>query len=386
MTTIVRAHGGWDGTTWTFVPDGVTVKFYTDEDMNLYTSQAIAVLAQAGFDNYNEAYGPGTTDGDNPVGCPNYQLTPRSSGEMQRDLSAYAEGARIVFVGDGIKGPIFMCEGTEDTCKAGVHSCTGVFGQIADPDLIYMACRGVEGTDPGVTRGIGPSDGRDTDTYDETIAWHDWFSKTKDSDPGAVADDFASRPQEFQAQMLAWPDIRNWVFVREARAFATDDPIAFYRQVAGMIRDKNRLGVGDDETLAAISTAPDLVAIYQEGARQANATDQWRQDAENTWAPSDEDLDAIASVNQANMKSASDGDSVAYVTAGFIALIGDGHNEAYVDWAAAQQDVARGGIRVTKGGLFRGAGALEVAGCPPAKQGVVQAALERFSDKTITFE
>jgi hypothetical protein len=102
------------------------------------------------------------------------------------------------------------------------------------------------------------------------------------------------------------------------------------------------------------------------------------------WVPDDSDLDAIAAINRENVKATGDEESIDFVIGGWVMLIGDGHTEGYVDYASFQNDVARGSLTVNKGGAFS-AGSLDVTGVPPAKQGVVEAAIARFSDKTVNF-
>jgi len=102
------------------------------------------------------------------------------------------------------------------------------------------------------------------------------------------------------------------------------------------------------------------------------------------WVPGEQDFDAIAEVNRANVKSTDDGNSIDFVVGGWVMLIGDGHQESYDQYASFQEDVVHGTLTVNKGGM-RSAGSLEVSGVPPAKQGVVEAAIARFSDKTVEF-
>lgn len=102
------------------------------------------------------------------------------------------------------------------------------------------------------------------------------------------------------------------------------------------------------------------------------------------WMPSESDLDAIAAVNRDNVKDTDDGDSIGFVVGGWVMLIGDGHDGTYADYAGFQEDVAHGTLTVHKGGVFS-AGSIDVTGVPPAKQGVVESAISRFSDKKINF-
>ena len=102
------------------------------------------------------------------------------------------------------------------------------------------------------------------------------------------------------------------------------------------------------------------------------------------WVPGDSDQDAIAEVNRANVKEAEDEDILDFVVGGFAFLVGDGHDQRYVDYASFQEDVVNGKLTVHKGGMLS-AGSLEVEGVPASKQGVVEAAVERFSDKEVRF-
>ncbi len=102
------------------------------------------------------------------------------------------------------------------------------------------------------------------------------------------------------------------------------------------------------------------------------------------WVPDDSDFDTIAAINRDNVKATADEDSIDFVVGGWVMLIGDGHAEGYVDYAYFQSDAARGQLTVNKGGAFS-AGSLDVTGVPPAKQGVVESAVARFSDKTVNF-
>jgi hypothetical protein len=101
------------------------------------------------------------------------------------------------------------------------------------------------------------------------------------------------------------------------------------------------------------------------------------------WLPGESDFDAIASINRENVKATADQDSIDFVVGGWVMLIGDGHG-GYDDYASFQDDVVRGTLTVNKGGTFS-AGSLDVTGVPPAKQGVVESAIARFSDKTVNF-
>jgi hypothetical protein len=102
------------------------------------------------------------------------------------------------------------------------------------------------------------------------------------------------------------------------------------------------------------------------------------------WLPEDRDYDAIAEVNRRNIKSTEDDEALDFVCGGFVFLVGNGHDEAYDNYARYQKDTVEGKVTVHKGSGFN-AGSLEVNNVPPSKQGVVEAAVERFSDKKVVF-
>ncbi len=102
------------------------------------------------------------------------------------------------------------------------------------------------------------------------------------------------------------------------------------------------------------------------------------------WLPDDSDFAAIAEVNRTNVKAAGDGDLLEYLLGGFVCLIGDGHDLAHTRYAKFEDDKVAGKLTVNKGGLT-GAGSLDFEGVPVSKQGVVESAVERFSDKKVNF-
>ncbi len=375
MATIVRAHGGWDGQSWTFVPNEVTIKFYSNADEYLFTSNAVAALSQSNFDNANEKYGPGNADDNDPVWVQNYQLVPRTSSEMQRDLSAFAEAATIVFVGSELKAPIFLCEGDATTCFGGRHQCAGVFGQVDDTEIIYMACRGID-TDQDA-QGTMELDGS-TENMDNVAEWRDWFIANKDDYPDDVERQFYDLPQDHQSRLLVEPTIKNFIYVRNGIRTYQTDPDTFLRQVAGLVRDGS-----DPELVNAYLADEYLGPLVSQGVARPGAQDMLDDQGE-TWNPQDSDLARIAQLNEENVKATGDDESVSFVAGNGLVLVGGGHDFGYVRYAGSDPDTCQGSITVSKAGVF-GAGMLEVSGCSNGQQAAVRAMLESFSNKTVEF-
>jgi hypothetical protein len=146
--------------------------------------------------------------------------------------------------------------------------------------------------------------------------------------------------------------------------------------------DKKREMIMDDTDLAAAyATGRQMTA---ERGRQESAQGEWEEQAAGTWVPSSADLNTVAETNQSTVKAAGDGDELDFEVAGFVMLIGAGHDPSWYQWARAESDYCTGKVTVSKGGVFS-KGSFEVTGCPMTKQGVVQSALEAFSDKEVTF-
>lgn len=114
----------------------------------------------------------------------------------------------------------------------------------------------------------------------------------------------------------------------------------------------------------------------------------WRTEpapAAPAWMPNDNDQRAAATVNSAFVDSLHDRQGAAFTLAGFMLLIGDGHNvmhQAYVDDAG---DSVTGTVTVRKAAIGRGAGTLTFIGVPPAKHEIVRASVTRFSSKQVRF-
>ena len=226
MTTIVRGHGGLaSDRPVTFVPDQTVIKFFSDEDDPLTTANAIAVINSGNFGNPNQSYGPGVATGT-PVDIPNYTMYARTSGEVQRDLSADLESTPILFIGDQLQpAPLHLCEGTPATCKDGVHNCTGVLGQVKDKEIVYLACRGVDGEKKAATVGIGAD--HDNTTVSTVLQWIDWFKATLPTNPAAVEEAWDKLDQVFQAELLTSPRVLEWSYTREAKKFKERDIFGF---------------------------------------------------------------------------------------------------------------------------------------------------------------
>ena len=66
-------------------------------------------------------------------------------------------------------------------------------------------------------------------------------------------------------------------------------------------------------------------------------------------------------------------------------LVTFGHEARHLAYVQDAPDRVTGTVTVRKAGLRRGGGSLTFTGVPPAKHGVVQAAVARFSRKEVRF-
>lgn len=138
MTTFVVGHGSLEADKEeTTVPEGGSITFYTEVDYDIVLAYGLMVVAQGDAGSgYPVAAGQ-------PV--QNYKLNALTDNQRVRYETVAQEGLNVVYVGDTrLFDGIHLCEGDQTMCSGGRHICGGVFGRIDDPDIVYVACRGLE--------------------------------------------------------------------------------------------------------------------------------------------------------------------------------------------------------------------------------------------------
>jgi putative adhesin Stv-like protein len=405
MTTIVWGHGSRGrGEEKTFVPDGTTVKWYADLDQNLLTRNGFLALSSGDFGAPNDSQGPGKgTD----VLVYNYVV---SEDLAKRDKVAilHRGSSALQFVGAEVaQGP--LCP-TPVVCRtAGVHSCSGLLGTVKDSEIVILVCRGLPGGNAG-TEAFG-SDDVTSDIGKEFKEWFDQWVKRVLADPDGAMGDFETYSDPVKLQVGTYLAVPAWQAVHWGSKYAAasqfDDAFTQFRDLPDASSTRYFLdnvaqyrsafagaaATDPQAFFAALDRSPQPVrdvfngvsdiAVERERATQTTAQAGFEEFAATSWVPDAADLAQINGINQAAVKSAEDGESLDYVVAGFALLIGSGHGAAYDTWAANEPDQARGTITVKRATF--GAGKLEVEGCPPAKQSIVEAALNSFSDKDVKF-
>jgi len=179
-------------------------------------------------------------------------------------------------------------------------------------------------------------------------------------DAGGLAGPVATLRQELDAELAAvYDDFRQTALAAET--FGT-----------------NRWG--DDGVLS--DKEADLSGVLEVRNQETGEFENELQHREIT----DDDFEAIAAINGANVKNLDDGESTDVLISGFFVMIGSGHG--YNEWWANERErtnieaAARGTVTVRKGGL-RGAGKLKFSGIEPHYESLVVDAVSRFSDKEV---
>jgi hypothetical protein len=414
MTTLIWGHGARTrGEEKVLVPTGTTIRWFSQVDENLLTNNGFLALETGDFGNATDTQGPG--DGST-VEVFNYEV---SQDLVKRDwVSMLHRGdERLMFVGAEVPEGL-LCT-TPGPCRtAGRHACAGVFGRVQDSEIVILVCRGV----PGSGRGSTDAYGRDAnspqrDTVDDMAGFVGGFMTRVAADPDAAMTEFGTFSDPVKIHLAPWPSIAAFQAVHWGTYYAAaGSPDDAFRQLAPAAADASTWSEAADliatvdvyrarfadgaaaaphAFFAALDAAPanlrsaiggigrvqDVRATWE---HQGTAQSAWENDAASTWVPGEADLAALASVNQAAVKAVGDGDSVPYELAGFVLLVGDGHGENWYTWARGEADHFAGEITVKKGGTFS-AGKLTVESCPPVKQGIVESALNAFSDKEVVF-
>lgn len=95
------------------------------------------------------------------------------------------------------------------------------------------------------------------------------------------------------------------------------------------------------------------------------------------------DMTAVNDVNQATCKDASSSETLEYVAADWVVLIGRDHPSALLEGVGGHARAYRGTVQVKSARI--GAGTMVVTGAPPAQQSNVQWAIQQFSRKDVQF-
>jgi hypothetical protein len=409
MATILWGHGQRDrGEEKTFVPQGLTVKWYADMDETLLTKNGFLAIDTGDFGTPTDEMGPGN---GTTVEIYNYLVAPDLE---KRDLVALLnEGSphELKFVGADVERG-HLCNDV-DGCKAnGSHKCDGVFGKATvtwrqDPQLVILVCRGLKGAPSGSTRKFGSDDDSVlSDFADDVTEVLDRLIAQVKTDPEGAEKIYDGFPQKSQIYGTTDMEITGWLAVRWASDYGRKGDIpALFKQLEKELNNKfadqfvDVPRYADGLTAAATSkpeeffgtlditpgTLPKKIAAIPGvvAAKQALAAKKAKF-AADTWIPDNAAVDAAQAKSRGNVKAIPDGGNGPVVAGGAMMLVGTGHNPRVVAYVERQADYEAGVINVTKGSAFS-KGGLKVSGIS-GHQALVEKMLSEFSEKKVTFE
>lgn len=237
---VILGHGGFDQVAAGFpgevlVPPDTTLRFFSD------AGQPLLLPAKDGRSDYDKVVNVWDhyREQDKPLPARwvtyNFELAPDDTQE-EYDLGQSLDwGATVVAVPPG-GGDLRLCTGTADTCptpalnvqqqqfEAGTgeavpedrwnHHCTGILGQYAGNDIIWMACTGFIRATPQLgSFETSPSYGPASSRADWTPTDADWDSiNAKNQQTIKDADDGATLPVYAGGLLLVVGDAHDrWV-------------------------------------------------------------------------------------------------------------------------------------------------------------------------------
>ena len=178
---------------------------------------------------------------------------------------------------------------------------------------------------------------------------------------------YATLDQGVKDRLEADPETRGKAFIGEALKYVVADPAGAGPWFDGLSEeDRNDL------------LADPGIAAWHAG-RQGDAAQ-----ADTSWEPTDKDFANVTSSNQAYVKEGGEDYDHPWEAAGFLVLLGDGHDASFHDWVRGRPDYASGTFQVQRATF--GAGKLVFSGAPPSHQSTITWAVEQFSDKSVKFE
>jgi hypothetical protein len=238
MTQIVKGHGSRPDDEETFVPVGTSLKFFSDFDVNLGTTVALAAIVDGA-----QAAPKETIAGTGEVGdVANYAVWQQDDGFYAKWLAMGGEeGIPIWWVGNDIPDGTRLCS-APDTCPGlGAHNCSGVLGLVQDSEIVILACRGYEDDDsPSAEYEYGsdadnPLQGVDADV-DEGV---DRIMELVKTDPSAAEAQVDSWPQGTMALAQNRVDFATWTVARFVKDYAEAN--AFDQLFGQLTANANRL-------------------------------------------------------------------------------------------------------------------------------------------------
>jgi hypothetical protein len=260
VTTIVIGHGDDPDGEETFVPAGVTVRFYSAE--NVVLDDAVALFALL-----DKAGDPGLPiTGDAPI--KNYRVYTTDDQFIAQWLAIGGQaGGDIKWVGTDIANQTRLCDdpdrntSTQLTCRAvGEHNCKGVLGLLkGETDIAILACR--VSAVAGAVAGGATATSYDAQAFDQYP--EDVLARLRSADAGQVAEiekEVDGLPQEKIAVMIVTDWYADWQRARWLKEYALQNDLAqFFGQLTSNQNKLDGLMVWLD-TIPSYGQAVDSVA------------------------------------------------------------------------------------------------------------------------------
>jgi hypothetical protein len=376
----ILSHGERNQEDWdTFVPDGSSISFYSDFDEATQRSIGLAALSAGDIDPFE------TYDGGQLI--PNYVLSAFEDSALAEHMAteSSATGAKPYYVGIDLPDPVQLCSDPEECQKTypqHADSCEGVFGKVAEDEILSVSCRVLSGDDDAAATDVMEGDTEFMDALrEEADRIQAWLA----SDPQAAIAYWesltdATRVQltgvnvELEEDVQAYYDAGGAstpAAVLQARRYLADaGEGSFYDWVAGM----------DDTQRDMIRSEADLDAAYEREEARRNKSITW---GEVDWS-------FVQNLNERLLKDTAKGESLPFWQAGAGLLLGTQQPATYrrlfeqlrgdVD---GDGDAPSGRVTVRSRGSGLSHGDIEVTG--DYDEAAFKQAIRQFSKKGISF-
>lgn len=395
MTHIVSGHGARVDSTETFVPEGTTVRFYSEVDYNLGTAVALIAIVDG-------VSAPPQERVEGGKSVYNYELSSEDA-EFVDSLKAMAPpaGIPILHVGTDIPDKTRLCS-APDECQ-GTHECDGVLGllgQLDEKDIVILACRG-KAKSKRIKREEHYGTDRSHPLYDisrNIDAFVEEFMKVAYTDLAKAEEMADSLSQKDLALLNTTANFRTWRKARSLKEMAERKDYAGLAQFfqtnlddlkdmmdwawgIRVYRDAISAALEDDNCVAALSGLPSKTQDRIE--KELNRTG-----AKEDWEPTESELAKIATRNAAALQKLKDGQSALIALAGDIVLIGEDHRDVIINYVQVYPGSEIGRFHLVKGGPFSktsSKGSINVTGISDDTQEKVRDALQSLQ-RPITFD
>jgi hypothetical protein len=376
----ILSHGERNQEDWdTFVPDGSTISFYSDFDEATQRSIGLAALSAGDIEPFE------TYDGGQLV--PNYVLSAFEDSALAEHMTteSSATGAKPYYVGIDLPDPVQLCSDPEECQKTypqHADSCEGVFGKVAEEEILSVSCRVLSSdTDPAGTDVMEGSTDFMDELRDEAARIQAWLA----SDPQAAIAYWESLTDATKVQLTGVnvgleEDIAAYydaggestaTAVLQARRYLADaGEASFYDWVVGL----------DDTQQAFILSTDDLSAAYERERARRNKSITW----------DEVDWGFVRNLNEKLLKDTDEDGTLPYWQAGSGLLLGTEQPPTYRrlfeqlrgDYQG-DGDAPSGTITVVARGGALSTGEIRVTG--DYDEAPLKAAIREFSKKKVTF-